>query len=547
MSYDEMMMAPDYTFTGRDGIPDHVTHVLIAKALKFVRARAFFEHPNIQEVICHDGVEKIERDAFFCCPSLRRVIMPGVKIIEHSAFFMCEALEYVKCGKLEIIRFDAFRCCQSLRSINLPSARIIGKEAFGNCKALEDVKFGCMLEKIGERAFRCYSLETITIPLKDDLITSDGIFQACKNLHQVDLVEAVELNEFVASLQLEEWRNDMNAVINSINQILPDASAGNYDYREGEVDPGEKARVIRQWISELRRKIIHYRAKHQRILDESATLPPHTFEEEEEGDKENNSTTSVTHSDIPPQAIEERVYAKYDDAAAAEYNLETGAIAARESANIIHENELLNIGFMPDIDEEEGDEDEEESEKEDNNSTTPDIHSDIPPQAIEEHIDAKIDNAAAAEYNLETGAIAARESANIIHENKLLNIGFMPDIDEEEEEEAEQGIIARDERTPIIPVESTSFTSPVGASPSVDPPSSNAPVVAKTKVEEKRVEESTLFEADEEDIPQISPLWKVFNGIFMLMKWASILPLALGVIYILPVFYAALVQASEED
>ena len=80
-------------------------------------------------------------------------------------------------------------------------------------------------------------------------------------------------------------------------------------------------------------------------------------------------------------------------------------------------------------------------------------------QAIEERIDAKIDNAAAAEYNLETGAIAARESANIIHENELFDIGFMPVIDEEEEEEAEQGIIARDERTPIIPVESTSFTS----------------------------------------------------------------------------------------
>ena len=86
-----MMMAPEYyVFSGRDGevIPQLVTHVLIAKALKFVRARAFYEHPNIQEVICHDGVEKIEKEAFYICPSLRRVIMPGVKVIEERAFLL---------------------------------------------------------------------------------------------------------------------------------------------------------------------------------------------------------------------------------------------------------------------------------------------------------------------------------------------------------------------------------------------------------------------------------------------------------------------------
>ena len=70
-------------------------------------------------------------------------------------------------------------------------------------------------------------------------------------------------------------------------------------------------------------------------------------------------------------------------------------------------------------------------------------------------------------------------------------------------------------------------------SPSVDPPSSSV-TVAETKVEEEtRVEESTLVEADEEEIPHVSPFTKVVKGIIMLLKWASILPLAFGVIYIL--------------
>jgi len=73
------------------------------------------------------------------------------------------------------------------------------------------------------------------------------------------------------------------------------------------------------------------------------------------------------------------------------------------------------------------------------------------------------------------------------------------------------------------------------ASPSVDPPSSSSASVAETKVEEKqRVEESTSVETyQEEVVPQVSPFMKVLKGILMLLKWASILPLAIGVIYVL--------------
>jgi len=76
-------------------------------------------------------------------------------------------------------------------------------------------------------------------------------------------------------------------------------------------------------------------------------------------------------------------------------------------------------------------------------------------------------------------------------------------------------------------------------SPSVDPPSSisSAPVV-ETMVEEKRVVEETtsiVEEAYEEEqvIPQVSPFMKFIKGILMLLKWASILPLAIGVFYVL--------------
>ena len=296
-------MEPEYyVYTGRDGevIPRHVTHVLIAKALKFVPRRAFKEHPNIEEVICHDGVEKIEEFAFYNCPSLRRVIMPGVKVAEQWAFYLCRALTYIECGKLKIIGQSAFSGCESLSSIDLPVVKIVGSSAFCGCESLTNVKFGKELGSIGFGAFQsCDSLECITLPLKDGIIicTDDNTFKGCVNLNHVDLVEGAVLQETVAALLAEEWRNDMNEEINTINQILPSTPAGTDRY----VDNGEKAQVILTWITSVLRKIIHYKAEHRHYLNEAAAtlqsslptdivlksvlpfleLPSHTFDGED--------------------------------------------------------------------------------------------------------------------------------------------------------------------------------------------------------------------------------------------------------------------------
>eukprot|EP00574_Skeletonema_japonicum_P001233 CAMPEP_0201738856 /NCGR_PEP_ID=MMETSP0593-20130828/45472_1 /ASSEMBLY_ACC=CAM_ASM_000672 /TAXON_ID=267983 /ORGANISM="Skeletonema japonicum, Strain CCMP2506" /LENGTH=303 /DNA_ID=CAMNT_0048233087 /DNA_START=19 /DNA_END=930 /DNA_ORIENTATION=+ len=289
-----------FTYTGEEGevIPRDATHVFVD--VTTIPARAFWEHPAVVEVICHDKVEKIEVGAFYGCPSLKRLIMPGVKIVEEGAFHGCKALTDVECGKLKIIGGWAFTYCRSLRSINLPSAEIVDNNAFFHCKALTNAKFGKRLERMGWLAFKnCPTLERITIPLKDGMITADDIFMGCESLNHVDLVEGAELRETIAALHLEEWRKDMREEINSINQILPNAR-------------GEKAQAIQRWIKSLIRKIIRFKEEHQGLLNEAATtlelvlpqdmvmnnilpflgLPPHTFgedyesEEEEEDDSE---------------------------------------------------------------------------------------------------------------------------------------------------------------------------------------------------------------------------------------------------------------------
>ena len=260
-----------YIYTGAVGevIPLEATHIIMLA--KVIPRKAFWKHPNIVEVICHEDVKRIGSWAFYGCPSLRRVIMPGVKIVEGSAFYNCTALTDVECGKLEIIEESTFSGCKFLKSINLLSIRIVERMAFHGCSALVDVKFGGKLERIGERVFGyCTTLERLTIPLKDGIISEDNVFYGCRKLKEVYLERA--LHETLAGLLLyEEWRNDLSEEMDSINQILPNASAGKWNCDSKSLESGEKAQAIRRWIKSVHGKIDHYKAKHQQLMDVAAT------------------------------------------------------------------------------------------------------------------------------------------------------------------------------------------------------------------------------------------------------------------------------------
>ena len=267
--YIEMMLAAAdeyFIFTGQRVVPPNVTRVRIDESISVIPARAFYCHPNIKELDCHIGVKKVEQFAFYMCPSLRRVIMPGVEVVERAAFNICEALTDVQCGKLEIIRGCAFAGCKSLRSIDLPSIKIVDYRAFTSCHVLTNVKVGDKLESIGWAVFYgCRSLERITLPLKDGMIC-DNLFQGCEKLRHVDLVEGAILQKTTDALLLEEWKKIMYREINSIDQILPTTPAGGTDDVE---DEGRKGREVKLWIRSVLHKIVHYKTEHHRYLKEA--------------------------------------------------------------------------------------------------------------------------------------------------------------------------------------------------------------------------------------------------------------------------------------
>ena len=68
----------------------------------------------------------------------------------------------------------------------------------------------------------------------------------------------------------------MNRDIDSINQILPNASAGTIVFDDDdEANPtlnyGQKAQAIRRWIRSVLSQIIQYQDEHRRLLNEAAT------------------------------------------------------------------------------------------------------------------------------------------------------------------------------------------------------------------------------------------------------------------------------------
>ena len=159
--------------------------------------------------------------------------------------------------------------------INLNSVKLVEEMAF-RITALKDAVFGNNLESIEAEAFAdCPSRERIAIPLRlrqDVLFFGIDTFHGCVKLQHVNLVEDVVMRKTVAALLWDEWRNDMDRVIDEVNNFfLPSATAGGrYRY-----DVGEKIYVIIGWGDKVRRKIIDYKAQYRNILSEAESILSH--------------------------------------------------------------------------------------------------------------------------------------------------------------------------------------------------------------------------------------------------------------------------------
>lgn len=150
---------------------------------------------DIKAIVIENGVTNIGNDAFYSCPSIESVIIPGsIKIIGDGVFFGYTKLASVIIQEgVENIDYAAFYNCTGLKSITIPeSMKIIGFQAFNNCSSLVSITIPEGVESIGYSAFSgCTSLKSIIIPSKVKAI-EDGLFYDCTRLESVTIPEGVK-------------------------------------------------------------------------------------------------------------------------------------------------------------------------------------------------------------------------------------------------------------------------------------------------------------------------------------------------------------------
>lgn len=146
---------------------------------------------SVTSVIIPDGVEEIQKYAFYNCTSLRSVVIPNsVKYIREWAFYNDQKLDNINLTSVQTIGREAFKNCTNLKSIEMKEIYAIGVSAFEGCSALEKVDL-TTLRNTGARAFKdCTNLKNVT--LTENTKLSYAMF-VNSGITSIDIYEKVEI------------------------------------------------------------------------------------------------------------------------------------------------------------------------------------------------------------------------------------------------------------------------------------------------------------------------------------------------------------------
>merc|ERR1712007_236715 len=107
-------------YIGHEDIPDNVTHVQFCPSVEDIDKNAFYCCKSLREVILNDGLTKIGESAFFNCKGLKEVVLnEGLGEIGRSAFHNCKLQRILIPSTVMEISYSAFRGCANLRDVVL--------------------------------------------------------------------------------------------------------------------------------------------------------------------------------------------------------------------------------------------------------------------------------------------------------------------------------------------------------------------------------------------------------------------------------------------
>ena len=196
----------------------------------------------------HDGIEGIGKEAFANCATLKGIDLTNVRVVDEMAFSCCYNLETLKnSSQLEKIGVQAFLDCSSLGGVDLPLVRVIEASGFAGCTNMKYVNLGKCMEALERSAFYyCTSLKWLRFDLGDKKISiASEVFDCCRQLTSIELAQSV--HEFISSLGLAQWQDDINQEVDQINNALPDLNSS------------QKSVELSQWIHTIQSKIKCYK------------------------------------------------------------------------------------------------------------------------------------------------------------------------------------------------------------------------------------------------------------------------------------------------
>ena len=209
---------------------------------------------TVTSVVIPDGVETVQKYAFYNCKLLSSVELPSTcKTIEEYAFADCEVLKNVNFDHVKVIQDYAFYNCESLsceeiggprmegvyaigdrafantrlKSVKLLGLSRIGVGSFENCAKLESVELG-QRTRVAEAMFKNTAVKEITV--YGDTVAAEA-FADCKSLTKVvfknDLTYLGEyalagcklLSEVTFEKNLEKIGNGAFSLCNSLKSI----------------------------------------------------------------------------------------------------------------------------------------------------------------------------------------------------------------------------------------------------------------------------------------------------------------------------------------
>ena len=151
---------------------------------------------SITSVVIPEGVEEVQKYAFYNCESLKTVVLPeSIKFIREYAFYNDTDLVDINLEKVQVIGREAFKKCEKLKLENdeLSKVYAIGIRAFENCNSITHVNLS-ELRNSGREIFKdCKNLESAI--LNEHTKLSYAMFVG-SGLKSIDIYETIEIPEY---------------------------------------------------------------------------------------------------------------------------------------------------------------------------------------------------------------------------------------------------------------------------------------------------------------------------------------------------------------